>query len=59
MSLKFKDEIDFATFYNLMKEDENVVLWVIMFGLQDEKKSWLGFGFFSFVLKNIWRKKGS
>jgi hypothetical protein len=26
MSLKFKDEIDFATFYNLMKEDENVVL---------------------------------
>jgi hypothetical protein len=25
MSLKFKDEIDFATFDNLMEEDENVV----------------------------------
>jgi hypothetical protein len=25
MSLKFRDEIDFATFDNLMEEDENVV----------------------------------
>jgi hypothetical protein len=25
MSLKFKDEIDFATFDNLMEKDENVV----------------------------------
>ncbi len=25
MSLKFKDEIDFATFDNLMEENENVV----------------------------------
>jgi hypothetical protein len=26
MSLKFKNEIDFATFDNLMEEDANVVL---------------------------------
>jgi hypothetical protein len=26
MSLKFRDEIDFATFDNLMEEDGNVVL---------------------------------
>jgi hypothetical protein len=25
MSLKFKDEIDFATFDNLMEKDENVI----------------------------------
>jgi hypothetical protein len=26
VSLKFKDEIDFATFHNLMEQDANVVL---------------------------------
>jgi len=48
MSLKFRDEIDFATFDNLMVEDRNVV-WVVMFGFQHKEGSYLESGFFSFV----------
>jgi hypothetical protein len=37
MSLKFRDEIDFATFENLMEENGDVV-YEIMFGLQHKKE---------------------
>jgi len=39
MSLKFKDEIDFITFHNLMEEDGNVVYELsCLAGLQHKKK---------------------
>jgi hypothetical protein len=51
MSLKFKDEIDFATFDNLMEENANVFLSYDVWLLRVENKL-LGFGIFFFPLKN-------
>ncbi len=57
MSLKFKDEIDSATFDNLIKEDENVV-YELSCLVSNIKKKVIGvLDFFSFLLKRIWRKK--
>jgi hypothetical protein len=42
MNLKFKDEIDFATFDNLMKEDANVVFMLSCLA-SNIKKKLLGF----------------
>jgi len=48
MSLKFKDEIDSATFDNLMKEDENVVYELSCLVSNIKKKKLLGFWIFFF-----------
>jgi hypothetical protein len=45
MRLKFKDEIDFATFDNLMEEDGNVVCELLCLA------SKIDFRFFSFLFK--------
>jgi hypothetical protein len=53
MSLKFKDEIDSATFDNLIKEDENVV-YELSCLVSNIKKKVIGvLDFFSFLLKRI------
>ncbi len=54
MSLKFKDEVDCITFNNLMEEDVNVVfeLSCLPSNIKKKKSCW-GFGFFSFLLKEI------
>jgi len=57
MSLKFKDEIDSPTFDNLMDENENVVYELSCLASNIKKQNCLGFGFFFFLLKKIWRKK--
>jgi hypothetical protein len=52
MSLKFRNEIDFATFDNLTEENGNVVyeLSCLAFNI---KKSCSSFGLFSFLLKKM------
>jgi hypothetical protein len=52
MSLKFKDEIDFATFDNLMEEDGNVVYEFSCLTSNIKKKLFM-FLIFSFILKKI------
>ncbi len=56
MSLKFKDEIDFATFDNLMEENANVFfkLWWLASNI---KKEVVGFGIPSFHFKENMKKK--
>jgi len=56
MSLKFKDEIDFATFENLMEGNENVV-YEIMFGLQHKKEVVQDLDFFLSFLKKYENRK--
>jgi hypothetical protein len=51
-SLKFKDEIDFATFDNLMEKDANVVFELSCLAFNIKKSCW-GFGFFYFLHKKI------
>jgi hypothetical protein len=53
MSLKFRDEIESATFNNLMEEDRNVVYELSCLASNIKKGNCLGFGFFSFLLKKI------
>jgi hypothetical protein len=50
-SLKFRDEIDFATFDNLIEEDGDVVYELSCFASNIKKRSCSGFGLFSFLLK--------
>jgi len=50
MNQKFKDEIDFATFDNLMEEDGNVVCHLSCLTSNIKRSCW-GFGYFSFLLK--------
>jgi hypothetical protein len=60
MSLKFKDEIDFATIDNLMEIDGNrwkCWLWVFMFDLQHKKKGCSRFRFFLLFLKKYEEEK--
>jgi hypothetical protein len=52
MSLKFKDEIDFAIFDNLMEKYANVVFELSCLVSNIKKSSW-GFGFFYFLVKEI------
>jgi hypothetical protein len=59
MSLKFKDEIDSATFDNLMEEDGNVVYELSCLVSNIKKRSCCGFGFFSFLLKKNMKKEKS
>jgi hypothetical protein len=51
MNIKFKDEIDFATFDNLMEEDGNVVYELSCLASNIKKKTCSSFRFFSFLLK--------
>jgi hypothetical protein len=53
MNLKFKDEIDFTTFDNLMEEDGNVVYELSCLATNIKKRNCSSFGFFSFLLKTI------
>jgi hypothetical protein len=52
MNLKFRDEIDFATFDNLMEKYANVVYELSCLTSNIKKRSW-GFGSFYFLLKEI------
>jgi hypothetical protein len=56
MSLKFKDEIDFATFHNLMEENVNVFfeLWWLASNI---KKKVVGVWDFFFPFKGNMKKK--
>jgi hypothetical protein len=58
MSLKFRDEIDFATFDNLMEEGGDVVYELSCLASNINKRSCLGFGLFYFLLAKM-KKKGS
>ncbi len=49
MSIKFKDEIDYVTFDNLMEKDGNVVYELSCLASNFKKKS-SGFEFFFFLL---------
>ncbi len=57
MNYKFEEE-NFAIFYNLMKEDSNVVveLTLLASNINFIFFGW-GFGFFSFILKEIWKEE--
>ncbi len=52
MSLKFRNEIDFATFDNLLEEDANVAFEFscLVFNIKNEV---VGVEFFFFLLKEI------
>ncbi len=52
MNLKFRDEIDYATFDNLMEEDGNVV-YELSYLASNIKKEVQVLDFFYFLLKNI------
>jgi hypothetical protein len=52
VSLKFKDEIDFANFDNLMEQDANVVFELSCLASNIKKISCWGFGSFC-LLKEI------
>jgi hypothetical protein len=54
MSLNFKDEIDYATFDNLMEEDKNVVYELSCMASNIKKGSCSSFGFFKFL--SLFRK---
>jgi len=56
MNQKFKDEIDFATFDNLMEEDGNVVCHLSCLTSNIKRSCW-GFGYFSFLLKKKKKKE--
>ncbi len=55
MSLKFRDEIDFATFDNLMEEDGNVVYELSCLD-SNIKRKLFGFWIFFFPYKNMKKK---
>ncbi len=57
MSLKFKDEIDFATFNNFLEKDANVIFEFSCLVSTIKNEIVRVLDFFYFFLKKIWRKK--
>jgi hypothetical protein len=57
MNLKFKDEIDFATFDNLIEEDANVVFMLSCLASNIKKKKLLGFLDSCFSFSNKYERK--
>jgi hypothetical protein len=52
MNLKFKDEVDYASFDNLMEED-GTIFYQLSCLASNIKKNCSGFGFFCFFLQKI------